>query len=590
MQDSPSAPPQLIKDQLFPEAGFLRFCNSGYIEDHHRLQLSTEFLDAARQDGLIVPLLEETGTDSPTPTRYYSPHQLFLAVALRKNIIKEGRLTSEEQMAFGPGSYRTILWGPSLGITVDAASGQPIGSPVTLDLASIVKSFHDFLRLIHSMPQTRSYTRKSAHRQRHFRGAPSIDFDLTEFTKSPTEKLSAFSLTVEELKALRYVIGSLATSIDPLEYWNDYLTLHPQARKDLFKGEALIAQELYLTADLVADVIAIATGAPPPPLMRFLYEKTKFKPFLMDRDEYASGRDTSALKACATAVQAWVDDKAAPDLVPDTLKAKLVAAKDHLAEFVQRHGEKSYLSGVSRTVELDDTPLAQLEDDVRQQAEAMGSDDADEDDGSDLFNSLGFRVAQAIEYKLDSISHELGEAIFEIRDLIQDKRDRAWRSLQDSEMWMKPQDEQRELHDEAKRWDSVADDFSDAWKDFHSVYCGVCRERPAPLHHEHYDSRVSDEPICDQCFAKVASGALKMSDTDWQNVKGGEWYCDYGCVTDKGRPVLLYRFARRNTVSTIGQTKAPLRIELEYGRMRVEAKCPKCNREQSREIDWGWVD
>jgi hypothetical protein len=272
--------------------------------------------------------------------------------------------------------------------------------------------------------------------------------------------------------------------------------------------------------------------------------------------------------------------------------AKLGTAESNLDAFIERYGDRSYISGVPRPVETDDMPLDKLDSDVRKFAEdLLAARDSHEprNEYDEFFDSQGYRVAEAIRYKLDSLRHELGAVIFGVRDQLIKKSDKSWHALRNAESWGKPEGERQELYKEAEEWKAKRGTFDDASVDFGRVYCGMCRERPAPLHHEHNDNRISDDPICDECFAKVASGALKMSENDWKDIKGGEWFCDF-CVNDKGRPVLLYRFAQRNTVSTIGQTKAPLRVELEYGHMKIEAKCPNCGREQSREMDWGWVD
>jgi len=589
-QSSAKGARSIQKDQLHSESGFIRFSNTGYNETSHRLNITPEFLAAARQDGFIIPLLEEpieaidkVGDQSSGVAHFYSPHQLSMVVALRNNVVKDGRLTSERQLAWGPESYRTILWGSNLGITVHADTGKPIGEePYLNDLPRVARVLNSFLRLMHTYPQVRSYTPTSIHRQRLFNGAPSIDFDLTDLTKNVDKVMAAHNLSADDLKFLRSVVGGLAAQIDPLEYWHEYLALHPQDRKDKLKGDALIAQELYLTCDLIVDVITAVSEAEPPPLITALHENDPIKPFLMQRQRYAAGRDTYALKGCIQQVRDWMTSKAPKGLIPDQLLEQLTTAETHVDDFIKKYGHLSYLTGVAQEIEFNETPVEDLEPDVQQDVRTWLSGDGDT-------SQIGYHVTMAIHHKLDTVNREVGGVVYAVRDLISKEQDKAWQKSHEADRSLTPRDESKKLWQEAMHWGEIKDDFALASRDLDLVYCSICHEHPVALHHEHYDSRVSDEPICDECFKKVATGALKMTESEWSAVKGGEWRCGF-CVNDKGQRPLLYKFAQRNVISTLGKNGVPLKIELEYGRMHVEAKCPNCHTLQSKTGDWGWVD
>jgi hypothetical protein len=186
----------LNKDQLHSEDGFIRYCTMGYNEQARRLETTQEFLAAAERERLIIPILEEGGV------KFYSPHQLAMVVALRKNVVKNGRLESEEQMAWSQAQpVRTLLWGSNLGVTVVADTGKPIGSePYLNDFPRAARVLDSFLRLVHSYPQVpHAYTARAIHRQRMFNGAPVAYFDFSELTKYGEAALKPYGLTINDL-------------------------------------------------------------------------------------------------------------------------------------------------------------------------------------------------------------------------------------------------------------------------------------------------------------------------------------------------------------------------------------------------------
>jgi hypothetical protein len=575
----------LNKDQLHSEDGFIRYCTMGYNEQTRRLGTTQEFLAAAEREGLIIPMLEEEGI------KFYSPHHLAMVVALRKNVVKNGRLESEEQMAWSQVQpVRTLLWGSSLGVTVVADTGKPIGNePYLNDIPRVARALDSFLRLVHSYPQApHAYTARAIHRQRMFNGAPVAYFDFSELTKHGEVVLKHYGLTIDDLVFLRKVFGGLAAQVDPLEYWYEYMSLHPQDRKDKLKGDALIAQEMYLTCDIIADVIEAVTGAAPLPLMKALHADDPIKPFLRQRQEFAPGTDTYAMKACMQKLRDWVSANEDKGLSLEPYLPQLITVESHLDDFITRYGHMYRLSGVSQELEYNDTPLDQFDSDIQEEVKR------DQEDGWDFGISeaegggVGYLITEVLYHRLDDVNRELGGIVYGIRDLILQEEDKAWRLDQEAGHTLTPQDERHKLYLAAKAWDAVKNDFDIVSQDLSLVYCNICHEHPIALHHEYYDSRISDYPICDACFKKVSSGALKMTEADWAKFKGGEWRCGF-CVKNGQRPI-LYKFAQRNVISTLGKNGTPLRVVLEYGRVMVEAKCQNCGKVQSKMIDWGWVD
>lgn len=587
--------PVLDKEQLMPERGFIRFNNDGYAGNDRRLKVTAEFIEATQKDGLITPLLTETveepgadGQQTKQKVNYYSPHQLFLMVGLRENVLKDGRLSSEEERVWGPGQYRTIMWGPIYGFTVDGNTGRPIGKMNQVDIHGVADRFNSFLKLLHTLPLYGDYEQAKYDRGRYFSMAPKVRFNFTSLKKNGEQRLKAQGLTIDDLILLRQAVGSLAARIDPLEYWYDYMKRHPQWRKDKFKGDALLAQELYLTEELIADMLEAITGKPQPSLTKFLHEGSTIKPFFASEDAYASGVDVKALQTCIAAAREWLAKPANAKLVPDGAVIKLDGVEAEVEEYVKLYGDnRSYISGVPRPAEMDDIPLEKLDPTTRRFAEE-GLEDLKTDDPN-YEQEYQLEVGGAISTRLTFLRHDIWETVHGLGAGLRDSKDKAWREYETAKMLVKPEEEQKKLFLTAKEWDEKIDEFNKTLADYSLIYCKECREKPVQFHQDNGDQQVSTEPICDDCFKKVADGALDMSQGDWAKAKGGEWRCDY-CVDPKtGQSPVLYKFAQRNTISLWSRNDTPIKVQIDYGHATLEAKCSKCGYIQRRKIDWGWV-
>jgi hypothetical protein len=381
----------------------------------------------------------------------------------------------------------------------------------------------------------------------------------------------------------------MAARIDPLEYWYDYMKRHPQWRKDKLKGDALLAQELYLTEELIADMLEAITGKPQLPLMQFLHEGSTIKPFLASENAYASGVDVKALQTCIAAAREWLAKPANAKLVPDGAVIKLDGVEAEVEEYVKLYGDnRSYISGVPRPAEMDDIQLEKLDPTTRQFAEE-GLKDLKTDDPN-YEQEYQLEVGGAISTRLTFLRHDIWEAVHGLGSGLRGEKDKAWREYEMAKTWTKPEEEQKKLFLAAKAWDEKVDDFNKVLADYSLIYCKECREKPVQFHQDNGDQQVSTEPICDDCFKKVADGALEMSQGDWAKAKGGEWRCDF-CVDPKtGQSPVLYKFAQRNTISLWSRNDTPIKVQIDYGHATLEAKCSKCGNIQRRKIDWGWVN
>ena len=116
------------------------------------------------------------------------------------------------------------------------------------------------------------------------------------------------------------------------------------------------------------------------------------------------------------------------------------------------------------------------------------------------------------------------------------------------------------------------------------MFCSRCRNQPVKSHSTIGDSKNFTVPVCDDCLKKLDDKFLSLREEDLRDVKEGEWKCQY-CGEKT-----LYKFAHNNIASLWTQTKIPIKIELLYGRLVLQARCTACGEVNERIVDWGWND
>jgi hypothetical protein len=587
---SPPAKPEIIKEQLLTDRRFLDFCNEDY-PGGRRLNIKPDFLDAADKVGLIKPLFieeltqnDEQGNPQKIEGRRYSPFQLFLISSLRNNRVDdEGLLVSRD--SFGPEYSRQISWGLD-GMTFVLESQLRTGG--LHDILGISEDLHNFLKLLHTLPYLNQGRNYDPNRNRLFTLAPPLQFDLERVKTEGRKMLTKHKLNDKKLTLLRHLVGQHATRIDPLEYWYYYVGRHARVRRDVLKGDAAIAQELYALYNLLTSIQEIITGVEPPSLMEFLHEGSPAPRFLMPSITYAKGCDVKALTKGIENLKAWMSQPKNKKYLPTDAAEKLKRVEELLQKYVGYYGDRSYLHMEPVTVEGDDTPLDKLDENAQAQVKAILA----QHKGNVHYTEeqlMQFEVARAIESRFEYVQRELNDLIWSgIRANITKQQDKAWQDYKDSQTFVKPEPEQKRLYLKALSYKNVTDELSEATKVVGLVFCKNCRKNPVQYHHTDGDRRVSTEPICDECFAKSASRTLDMTEEDWKKEKLAEWECSF-CVNSKtGKRPVLYKFAQRNVISLLSFSKTPIRVQLDYGLVILEAKCPNCGTKQQKAIDWGW--
>lgn len=581
--------PSVRKEQLFSEKAFIRHCIYDYHQNRKLDDINESFLRAAESDGFLEPLLQveedavqEDGSKKKALVNYYSPHQIFIIASLSKNKVHEGHLWTHHDFDwYIKQKTRYVEWGWSgYAFNVDYAKSG-IKHHSELNIFDLCKDFHNFLRLLHSLNNDR-YGGFDRNKERYFNDAPSINFDFSSLTK---EVLDEFTLNTDRLRMLRKHIGSFALQIDPFETWYFYIKRHPRWKKDSFKGDALLAQEIYIISDLITEAIEKLLGEKEPDLLSSVHEK--FYPTLLPRDEYATGSDVKALWGTIANFRQWAAIN--KDLVPAGMLQRLAEFEKELKAYEEKYGDKSYVSGISRPVEYEeklgindlDPSVAHY---VTQFLKQIPKVDQDE---------LKMEIASAISWRLHDLERKLWQVLDEAGDVLRKKVDEAWNIEHDfsNHFWFKRKDElsklsregQMKLYDteyqkaykEATSWSNKRDEFAKTISHINLIYCQNCRNKPVKVRSDRGDQLFYDTFICEDCLKA-------MDEPRMTNL--AVWNCMY-C----GR--VLYKFNYENRINDLLINKATSDMVLEYGRLKLVVRCGnrECGKINERWIDWGWT-
>jgi len=579
------------KEQLFVERAFIDYCNHDKVSSHatsKRLDIDQRFLKAATRDGFIKPLLkikepikQNDGTEKLEVANYYSPFQIYIITELAQNsVLDDGFLWgahAQENLDYHKEhNFRAVSWGRGLEINVEAHKKKK--SSKDFNPFVICDYYHHFLRLIHTFEFNPPHLAER-DKLRIFTNTPSFDYNLEPIKKGGIELLKKYLLDIPKLNQLRQTIGRLATEIDPLEHWYYYIKRHAQFRKDLLKGDAALAQELYQIYNLLTTIVETITKEKSKPLFDFLYPD--ITPWLIQKVDYQHGEDIKALQFAIQQFKKWSNNKGNKPFISNETAKNLDAVEKEIKDYEQRYGDKSY-AGTLRTIETEEKiKFEDLDEKTKKLAK-----DYEEDN-----------VSWAIMRRLGDLQQELRQIFWDISQQLRDKGNEWWEKysnfnfyfweanraklakLSREEQLKLSRKELDKITKEAKKWDKRGKEFIDSVSQYADlVFCKVCRKNPVQLHMENNNlnmQELSRAVICDECI-KTAP--------ELKEIKDGEWHCDY-CNR------LLYKFATNNIVSDLLINTATAKMKLEYGKMTIAARCPNpdCKQENTRTINWGWM-
>ena len=595
---------EIKKEQLLSEQAFINYCNYDEASIHggrtSRLDIDQRFIRAAEKDEFIKPLLklkelvkQKDGNEKLKMVNYYSPFQIYLVLELSKNIIDDnGYLRNPFNLDWQKEkNFRWVNWGRGMSLTIDKKrrwERNPKFASENLPL--FCDYFHRFLVFIHTFELKPDHIRDIEER-RHFTRLPSVSYNFEPIKERGLKLLKDYRLDIKTLNLLRKEVAQLAIMIDPLEHWYYYIKRHTQFRKDLLKGDAALAQELYRIYDLLTRIVETITEEKSKPLFDFLYPD--ITPYLIQKVNYQNGEDVKALQFAIRQFKEWKKKKGNKLFITKEITNKLNAVEEKIKDYEQRYGDRSY-AGSIRTVEaekkikledLDKETKKDVEDTLRQMKEQKFKLELEQE------------ISQAIEHRLFELKRELQGILWNVSEKLRDRENEWWEKERNfsNYFWTAkreklaklPREEQLKLSKKesdkivkrAKQWGQRGEEFANSVSRYADlVFCKVCRKNPIQLHIENNNLNmweVSRSVICDECIRKTS---------DPRELKGAEWKCDY-CGS------LIYKFAHNNILSDLLINTVSANINLEYGKMTIAARCPnsKCKRENTRTINWGWM-
>lgn len=601
---------EIKKDQLLPERSFISFCNHDPANNYvgGRMEITEQFMRAAEKDNIIRPILQfeekvkqEDGTEKMQMVNYYSRHQIYLMAELKDNKIdKDGYLWGGEEAVgwrYGlgePQKLRMIAWGRGSWVNPESLNKQ-FGDD-WLSILQLSKTLHSFLELLHGLePTPRHLMREEKHR--HWNDASILDYNLEPVKTGSNRLLKLYELDTNKLNLLRRHIGQFAEITDPLAHWHYYIERHPEWRKDLLKGDASLAQEIYRLYDLITEVWETITKEKSEPIFEFLH-KDFGVPFYAPKIEYLQGEDIRALKYAIQQFKKWKLKKDNKPFVSDEIMKKFKAVEQEINDYEKKYGDRTYAGNVREIYEENNIKLEDLDKKTKWYVDNTLAQIKDA--------NLKEEIANAIADRIRDLQRELEQIFWDISKQFSDKEHAAWQEINGNNLWMKlaregrfenldrvqqvklAREESDKIRKEAKDWQEKARDFHKKVSWYAGLaFCKVCRNKPVRLHIENTSSnmwQVSLSVICDDCFANINKNSLTADDEWWKKINQAEWRC-----TNEKCDKLLYKFAYGNTLSAKTRNDVPVNIEVSYGRAKMRAKCPDCGRMNERFIDWGWM-
>jgi hypothetical protein len=610
---------EVKKDQLLPEWNFIYFCNDDQANSMYgwrRMEVDEQFLRAAEKDGLIKPFFQEEGKvrqrDGSVKdglVKYYSRHQIYILAVLRGNIVDEdGNLNNPNTLndyKERPKEQRPryVSWARGMAFGANNPRRKDDGEVNTLfDVRWLPEYLQSFLELLHGLePLPRQL--QTAGKQRLWSNVSILEYDFKPLKAGGENLLELYGLDERKLNILRANVAQFAELIDPLAHWHYYVNRHPELKKDLLKGDASLAQEIYRLYDLLTEAWEAITKKKSEPIFEFLHKDSHARaPFYAPKTEYLQGGDLQAMKYAIQQFKKWKLKKDNKPFVSKEVAKYLAALEQELDDYEKKYGDdRGYVGNLRWVHEDENIQLDDLDEKTRRRADATLIQMKDANVKQEIYRAIG--------YRLEELQRELRQIFWSVSVQFRDKESVAWQEVNGNNgnsLWNRfiregkfqgldrvqqmelLNTERNKLTKEALGWQEKAKNFSKTVSWYADVvFCKVCRAKPVRLHIENTSRNIweaSLSVICDDCFANINQNSLTADDEWWKKTNQAEWRCQY-CNG------LLYKFAYGNTLSAKTLNKVPVKIEVLYGKAIIQAKCPnpKCGGINERFIDWGWL-
>lgn len=578
---------EFAKEHLLNKRSFVRHCRDSYVMPGNKIPAVTDkFVEAAINDEFLSPLYIDKTPDGEES--YFSPFQMFVLSGLSGNLLDENNLLKSDSMIgdVHPG-FRWIKWGTARTFNFNIERENINKSSSIINMFKAMRDFHNLILFLHTFKPYPEYENFDETRIRHFTSAPDINYDFSSFeeTKDKELALDKFDLTLESLISLRGLIGSHAMDIDPLSRWVNYLSHHPVHKRDLLMGQALVAQELYLFIEMLSQLISTVDGAEATSVADMIYSRKILTPYLVPTSNFVHGTDLVSLRKAVTEFNQWRQEGENEDFVLDHFDDELGRFEQGLKEFESRYGDRFYKSNrhefrrLEWDIKYDDLcyKAKNYVGQIEKQREAYGEKFDEEDYAAE--------IAQAIERVLSDLAREEWKLFDAVSESINDAANKA--KIEEERFGVRGNSGLLALAKLQKTTSDLykkRDEFNTRVKDLtFTLFCAKCRSRPVLESVANPSPGFMESVLCTNCISDLKGRALDLSLEDWKGIKEGEWLCTY-CGS------VLYKFVNHNVISLWTKNNVPIKIELPYGRMILEAKCgnPKCGEKNVKIVDWGW--
>ncbi len=596
------------KDQLLSRQGFISHCtyDDASVHTARKLDIDEIFLAAAEKDGFIKPVLkveenikQQDGTEKSELVSYYSPFQIYIIAELRENSVLDdsllwGRIVRGELDFYRSQGSRMMNWGSGMRFSVEAARGKRGKiEPPMLDPFLVCEHYHQFLELLHSFDLYPQHEIEYGE-GRMFAGAPSYAYNFDPIRTDGKNLLEQYGLSVDKINTLRWHVGNAATAIDPLERWYYYIARHPQHRKDLLKGDAAIAQELYVIYGFLTKIHEMVGGQQTRPFFEFLHPE--HLPYLMSKTSYQQGEDLNALKYSIEQFNQWQKEGDNKTFVTDEVLKTINSVGAALKEFEGLYGNRSYAGNLRRINEKDAIVLEKVDPATRRYVDMILKQREVQSGKKPTETEIRQEIVRAIMSRLGDFQHELRIAFSQIDSQFREREHVAWQEINGGNtLWMKLiregkfnnldslqqrallRTEQDKVRRDAEGWGKRGEEFRQkvSWY-VDVVFCSACRKTPVQLHIENTGRNameISRSVICDNCI-----NTKKLN-----QISQGEWPCYY-CGQ------LLSKFAYNNLLNHLtAKGWSEVTVEVEYGKATIKALCNNCKEINVKSVEWGWL-
>jgi hypothetical protein len=499
---------------------------------------------------------------------------------------------------------RYVNWGGQSAFNISNRDTEKDTKSKILNQFLLTRDFNNFVRLLHSFKTTKDMDSWDYEKRRLYRHAPEIHFDFSS-EKDLKKILKEYKLDISKIKNILKIVGNFALHIDPMEHWFNYIHKHPVHRKDEFKGMASVAQELYNICDIAKELIEVVEQKELPPLLEYI--KSDFPYGNRDKiNSYAEGEDVLAIKKSHETLILWIkkNTKYLNTLFakhPEWQKVDFIKhTKDvggKLQDFHARYGDIRYV-GSYRTIYPSEKRLDELDPEISRYFQMFSKADTLSPD------ELQVEISHAISSRLSDLQREVSSIVYNITHVLENdvpriereknmsvalvqekynkknKGSKTDKGLLASKFWREYLPKEQEVFQkELSVIEKLKSELYKIAKETRLVFCAKCREKHVIIHQLHYDDKLSNEAICDDCISKK----------DLQSIKSGEWRCEH--ENNKGEicNALLYKFAHNNIMNTNLMNNSNATITLNFGQMDIQVKCKDCKNVSTKSIDWGWL-